>query len=174
MAVFSLAQCLGYLVFALSIAGFLQRQDRRFKALMSLQSATYAVHFALLGNPAAMTSAAVSGVRMFASMRTRSPWVATVFVLLNIGLGLYVGHGWASIVPIVGGCVGTIAVFFFSGIPMRLLILGSTLLWLGNGILSGSIGGVMLETTSATLNIITIVRLLRARPVAVPATSSVS
>ncbi|GGP23196.1 membrane protein [Silvimonas iriomotensis] len=172
MAVFSLAQCLGYLVFAFSIAGFLQKKDQRFKLLMTLQSATYAIHFALLGNPAAMTSAGISSVRMLTSMRSQSPWLAAVFVALNIGLGLYVASGWHSIVPILGGTLGTVAVFLFKGIPMRLLILCSTLLWLGNAFLSGSIGGVMLETTSATLNIITIYRLFAARRAAVPVAES--
>jgi hypothetical protein len=39
----------------------------------------------------------------------------------------------------------------------------STLLWLANNILSGSIGGTLLETTIATVNSITIIQILRAR-----------
>jgi hypothetical protein len=46
---------------------------------------------------------------------------------------------------------------------MRLLLLMCTLLWLANNILSGSIGGTLLECVIATANITTMIRLLRSR-----------
>jgi hypothetical protein len=53
--------------------------------------------------------------------------------------------------------------FLMRGVRMRLMLLVSTSLWLTNNILSGSIGGTLLETTIATINIITITRLLKER-----------
>jgi hypothetical protein len=46
---------------------------------------------------------------------------------------------------------------------MRLVLLMSTFLWLANNILSGSIGGTALEATIATVNVVTMTRLLIAR-----------
>ena len=53
--------------------------------------------------------------------------------------------------------------FLMRGVRMRVVLLMSTSLWLTNNILSGSIGGTLLETTIATINIITITRLLKER-----------
>jgi hypothetical protein len=70
--------------------------------------------------------------------------------------------GW---LPIAGGCLATAALFLMRGIPMRVVLLASTLCWLANNILSGSIGGTMLETTIACANISTMIRLFRARAI---------
>jgi len=45
---------------------------------------------------------------------------------------------------------------------MRALLLGATLCWLTNNILSGSIGGTMLESIIAAVNTTTMLRLWRA------------
>jgi hypothetical protein len=60
-------------------------------------------------------------------------------------------------------CLATGAVFLLRGIAMRLVLLVCTLLWLANNLLSGSIGGSLLESMIATVNLTTIVRLFRER-----------
>jgi len=59
--------------------------------------------------------------------------------------------------------ISTYAAFCLRGVPMRLCFLASTAAWLVNNLLSGSIGGTMLETCIAIANIATVVNLLRAR-----------
>nr|WP_279342516.1 YgjV family protein [Geotalea sp. SG265] len=68
------------------------------------------------------------------------------------------GAGW---LPVIGSCVSTYAVFTMQGIPMRLAILSSTCCWLANNIISGSIGGTLLEAVIATVNTYTIAHLCR-------------
>ena len=83
---FSPAQWLGYAAFGLGMACFLQTDDRRFKIFMALECAAYIGHFALLGQPTAVASTAVSLARSVAALRWRTPAVGVFFVWLSAAL----------------------------------------------------------------------------------------
>lgn len=168
--VFSVAQLFGYCAFFFGVSCFLQKNDLRFKIFLVLESISYVLHFWLLGNFPAMASAGVATTRTLAAIRTRSPWAAFGFVALTLALGVWLVKGWAGALPIVGSCIGTIAVFLLRGIAMRCMLFVATLLWLTNNILSGSIGGTMLETCIGIANLYTIWRLWRSA--ALPQTAS--
>ncbi len=153
------AQLVGYLAFFLGVIAFAQRLDWKLKFLVGSECVAYTAHFFLLGNNAAAVSAALASLRTFASLKTRSAWVAGFFLLANIVLGLAVATSWAAIFPIAAGVSGTVAVFFLRGVAMRLLLLCATLCWLTNNILSGSIGGTLLESSIALVNATTMLRL---------------
>ena len=150
---FSPAQLLGYAAFVLGMACFLQTDDRRFKIFMALECAAYIGHFALLGQPTAVASTAVSLGRSIASLRWRTPAVGVFFILLSAGLGAWLFKGWLSLLPIAASCIGTTALFFLHGLRMRALMLLGTLLWLVNNLLVGSIGGSLLEACLALANL---------------------
>jgi hypothetical protein len=160
---FSLAQSFGYVAFVLGVSAFLQKSDRKLKALNSCQSLVYAVHFTLLGNPSAAASSLLSGIRSYLSLKTRSPYLAAAVIVVNVGLGFVFAKSAAGWLPVIGSCLATLAMFLMRGVRMRMVLLMSTSLWLTNNILSESIGGTLLETTIATINIITITRLLKER-----------
>lgn len=160
---FSLSQCVGYLAFALGVTAFLQKNDRRLIGFNAAQSAAYAVHFALLGNLPGCAASALSGTRSLLALKSSSPWLAALFVALNLGLGAHlVVKPWQWL-PVAGACLGTVAMFRLSGIAMRLTLLTATACWLTNNILSGSIGGTALELVIGTANLWTISRLCWAR-----------
>jgi hypothetical protein len=159
---FSLAQSIGYLAFLFGAAAFLQKNDRRLKFLNGTQCIFYALHFTLLGNLPAAGSLGISAARSFVSLKSQSRWLAAFFLTLNIVVGSMLVHNRLGWLPVAGGCLATTALFLMRGVPMRVVLLMSTLCWLVNNILSGSIGGMMLETTIACANISTMVRLFRA------------
>ena len=161
MELFSLAQCVGYVAFVLGIAAFLQKVDRRLKFLIASESLAYCAHFALLGNSSASASALISCFRSFMSMKTRSPWLATVIIGVYMAAGIAFAKSGAGWLPVIGSAVATLAMFFMRGISMRLVLLSSTLMWLANNVISRSIGGTLLESAIAVINISTIVRILR-------------
>lgn len=166
---FSPAQVAGYVALVLGIAGFLQRDDRRLKLLVAGESFVYVLHFALLGNPAAASSAFVSGARTLLSVRYRSAWLAAASAAASVGLAASLSTRGAGWLPVAGSCLGAVALFTMQGIPMRLVLLASTSLWLANNILSRSIGGTVLETLIAATSISTIVRMMMApAPATVP------
>lgn len=168
MRVFSPAQIVGYLSFVLGVTAFLQRSDRRLKFFNASESLTYAVHFALLGNLPAAASALISCTRSFLALKLRSAWLAVFFIAINLGVGAELVKRWTGWLPICATCSATVAIFLMKGVPMRITLLGSTLLWLANNIISHSIGGTMLETTIATVNTLTIIRLLRTPAMTTP------
>jgi hypothetical protein len=155
------AQCVGYAAFLLGVSAFSQKQDRRLKVLNALECLAYAVHFTLLGNLPASASALVSSVRSFLALKTRAPLLAAVIIAVNVGLGFVFAHRAVGWLPVLASSLATVAVFLMRGVPMRLVLLVSTLLWLANNILSGSIGGTLLEAVIAVVSVTTIWRLLR-------------
>jgi hypothetical protein len=155
------AQLVGYLAFALGVVTFAQKDDRRLKLLLVVQSATYVVHFWLLGEPAASASAFVTALRALAAVKTRSGWVCAFFLLFGAALGLRFVTSWFTVLPVIASSIGTVALFNLSGLRMRLALFVATLLWLVNNVLSGSIGGSMLEASIAVANAYTMWRLFR-------------
>jgi hypothetical protein len=161
MRIFSPAQIVGYISFVLGTAAFVQRTDRRLKILLAAQSLIYALHFLLLGNLTASTTALISSFRSALTVRYRSVLLAFAVIAVNIGVAAAFaksGPGW---LPVIGSCAATLALFTMRGIPLRSVLLGSTLLWLTNNILCGSIGGTLLESLIAIMNFSTIIRLMR-------------
>ena len=82
----------------------------------------------------------------------------------NIGLGMAFARTRAGWLPVIGSCIATVAIFTLKGIPFRSMLLASTLLWLANNLITGSIGGTLLEVANATINITTMIRMLRSSP----------
>jgi hypothetical protein len=133
---------------------------------MTGECIAYIVHFALLGNPTAVASSSLSMLRSLLSLYTRSVWVAVAIVAANIGFGLAIADKPSDWLPLTASCLGTVALFTLQGVPMRLLMLCGTELWIANNLIVGSIGGTALELVIAVINLTTIVRLLRAPPAA--------
>jgi hypothetical protein len=169
---FSLAQCVGYVAFVLGVGSFLQTNDRHFKLYMAAECIAYMAHFALLGNPSALASSAVSTVRTLLALRTRSLWVAVAVIAANIIFGINIANKWSDWLPLVASCLGTVALFLLQGIPMRLLMLCGTSLWIANNVIAGSIGGTALEVVVAITNITTMVRMAQRRGQLIPREAS--
>jgi hypothetical protein len=159
--VFAPAQLFGYLAFLLGVSSFLQKRDLPFKLLMALQSLSYVIHFLLLGNTTAALSASMSSMRSGLSMYWGPLWLAWVFIGMTFGLGLWLAETWTNMLPVMASCTSTYALFRLRGIALRCLVLIGSSLWLANNIISGSIGGIMLEVTVISVNLFTIYRLLR-------------
>jgi len=156
---FSPAQIVGYVAFVLGLLAFSQSNDRRLKLLNSCQSLVYALHFLLLGNIPASATSLVASIRSFLATKTRSYVVMAILLIVNLASGFAFAHTPAGWIPVAGSFFGTLAIFLLSGIRMRLVLLACTFCWLTNNILSGSIGGTLLETLVALMNTKTIVRI---------------
>jgi hypothetical protein len=161
------AQLVGYLAFVLGVVSFLQRDDTRLRAMIAAQSFSYFVHFSMLGSTMAALASLVTCTRALVSLRTRSTWIGIVILCVNVVLGVVgAGTSVAGWLPVLGTTAGTVAFFWFEGLPMRFILLGATACWLANNLWVGSIGGSVLELLVGVANGITCYRLWRARDVA--------
>jgi hypothetical protein len=158
---FSPAQCVGYVAFILGVGSFLQTDDRCFKIFMAGECLAYVVHFALLGNLTAVVSSTMSLLRSLLALRTRSIWVAAAVIAINIGLGIALAKQPSDWLPLGASCLGTFALFVLQGIPMRIMMLAGTCLWIANNVIAGSVGGTALEVVVAIVNVTTIYRMKR-------------
>lgn len=161
-AFLSPAQLTGYIAAAIGVFSFLQKDDRKLRATIGVQSLSYAVHFLLLGSTAASAAALVSSARTFTSLHTRSTRVALAILALNVALGFFTVQSPVGWLPVVGSCIGTIAFFWFEGIAMRFVLLSSTACWLTNNVMVGSIGGTLLELFIGVVNASTCFRIWQA------------
>jgi len=164
MKILSPAQLVGYVAFFLGVVAFLQKADQRLKAYSASQSLVYSLHFALLGNFPACAASFLSSMRSALALRYRSLVLATIMVGLNLAAGVAFVRTPSGWLPVIGSCIAAAAMFTMSGVPLRLVLLASTLLWLTNNIISGSIGGTLLEISIAAINSTTILRMLRSAP----------
>lgn len=160
MNVFSPAQIAGYFSFALGVTAFLQKDDRRLKFFNASQSLVYSLHFLMLGNLPASASALISSGRSLLALKYRSLYLASAIVFVNVAAGSMLVRSGAGSLPVVASCAATIAIFTLEGVPLRLVLLGCTLMWLTNDILSRSIGGTLLELFVAAVNISTMIRIM--------------
>lgn len=161
---FSLPQVLGYATFLLSMVTFSQKQDRRLKIWMSVQTLFYASHLYLMGNPPAAAGALLAVARNMLSLRTKAWSVALSLLSANVLLGLFLVKAVWNVLPLLAVAIATVSIFRLEGMQMRLGMLCATLLWLVNNLLTGSIGGTALELMIATVSGVTIFRLYRDGP----------
>lgn len=164
-----LGQLFGLLSFALGIYCFYQHDDRKLKIFMFVLQFNNCIHFALLGAYTAVLSSFLSVVRTGLSLKTSSRLVAWLFIALSFGLGWYLADDWVGMLPVIGACIGTYALFCLTGIRMRVAFLLGASFWLANNIAVGSIGGTLLELTLISVNGRTIYRMVRREREARPA-----
>ncbi|WP_084419450.1 YgjV family protein [Photobacterium sp. J15] len=153
-----LAQLFGFFSFAIGLYAFYQKTDRKLKLWMAVLCLMNAIHFLLLQSFSSAFCAVVSMVRNLITIKVRSKWVMMVFMMFSIA-GYFSIQRPSEVLGVTGICVGTYSLFMLEGIKLRLGLLTGSLLWLGNNIALGSIGGSLLEVCSATMNAITLYRL---------------
>ncbi|MFM2483899.1 YgjV family protein [Celerinatantimonas yamalensis] len=156
-------QLFGFISFSLGIASFWQTDDRRLKLIMVLLNICNTIHYAFFAAFTSMVSSLLSTFRTALSMRTRSGWVAFLFIVSNLTLGLYIAQSWSDLWPVFGMCIGTYALFRLKGLTMRFVFLIGSGCWLINNIIVGSIGGTMLEIMMLLINLSTMFRIFKAR-----------
>ena len=157
----SLAQAFGFVSFVLGLSTFYQKDDRRLKIVMLILNLNHLIHYLLMGSIVSALSAVLSALRTATAIYISSAWVAAVFIVVSVSFGVALADSVWQLWPILGTVIGTYSVFMLKGIAMRLAFLAGATCWLINNILIGSIGGTLLELSVITINIVTIMRLVR-------------
>ncbi|WP_419534416.1 YgjV family protein [Endozoicomonas sp.] len=156
-----IAQLVGGFAFLIGIMAFWQKDDVKFRYQMTGYCFVMALHFFLMGATVAAIGAVINGLRSYASVKSQSKVLMAIFIALLIGLTFPNVEQWYEIPTIVGSAIATWALFSTRGIPLRSLILLNSCCWLVHNLLTGSIGGSLIEATFVVTNSITIYQLFK-------------
>ncbi len=151
-------QGLGILCFLCGLSGYLSKSDVHLKFFLGMAGFILALHLLLLGAYAGAGAAAIASIRAFLTIKHWAKPLAPLFFLSYAPLLLSV-ETIVDCLPIAAGLGGTYAMFFLSGLKMRLFLFAGTALWLIYNALQLSIGGTMLEILFLSANALTIYRM---------------
>src|SRR5690606_35311249 len=159
-----LGQIAGFLALALCVVAVMSKDDDRLLAVLILGNIAFAVQCALFGAWVAAAISALIILRIYLARRfPRHLGAALAMVLAAIVVAAATWQGPTDVFPLTAGIVGTIAMFMFRGIPMRLGLVLAGLGWIITNALIGSIGALAAEALILATNLTTIIRLARAR-----------
>ncbi|MDA9558091.1 YgjV family protein [Vibrio sp.] len=160
MDVILIGQTLGFVSFALGVYSMAQKNDSRMKHSLIAFYIIHSMHFILLGNDTSAFSSGLSSIRNYLALRFgKTRWLCLLCITTLIIIGLYLATSYYNLLAIIGSSIGTYALFSWDGIKLRLGFMMGASLWLINNVITGSIGGSLLEASLIIMNIITIVRL---------------
>jgi len=160
VTVMLIAQLIGGIAFFIGILAFWQKDDKKFRYQMMGYCFVMSVHFLMLGSASTAIGSAINGARIFASIKSQSKVVMSVFIILLVTLTLPNVDKWYELPPIIGSVLATWALFSAKGVQLRLLILFNSVCWLLHNVLAGSIGGSIIEASFVITNIATIYQLV--------------
>lgn len=106
-------------------------------------------------------SAELNALRTVISLRTRSLWVMTLFIVLTLTLGLVKLHHVIELLPVIGTVASTWALFRCTGLTTRCVMWCSTACWVTHNFWIGSIGGTLIEGSFLIINGLNIIRFWR-------------
>ncbi|MGJ8691362.1 MAG: YgjV family protein [Thalassotalea sp.] len=155
----NIAQAFGLLSFVFGTYTFLQKNDQRLKVSMLCLFTCQSIHFFLMGSPTAAAANILNLLRTFISLKFNKPWLGALFIAANIAWGVYLYQSMISILPTIGACLGTYAVFYLQAIKMRLAFILAALCWITHNIVVNSVGGILLESIVIIANTITAIRI---------------
>ncbi len=158
------AQSIGLLACLVGATAFMQRQDSKLRAHLTLNGTLMGLHFLLLGSSVAAINCLLCAVRNWVSGYHRGLGAMLLFLVLAWSLVIpQVSHP-VQLLTLLGTTLSTFALFRLNGIALRLRMLSSTICWLTHNIWAGSIGGILQESIFFILNSHTIFRLYKAAP----------
>ena len=154
-------QALGLIAMALDLYAANQKSDSKLMRVIALSSAIFAVHFMLLSAIPAALSELITAARYYVADKYKKKLVCLVFIGFYMLCGVFVADSLFDTLPFLASIIGTIAIFFFNGISMRILFILGQSMWLAYGVVVFSLGGIILYLSLITMTATTIYRLYK-------------
>ncbi|MFC4257810.1 YgjV family protein [Marinobacter lacisalsi] len=157
-------QFFGLVALAICLVAFASKNDDRLLVLLISANVAFALQFAFFSSwtAAALTVLVIARI-VLARHYVGSQWVMWAVLVANLVAAALTWRDWVDIFPLTAATLGTIAMFLLRGIPMRIMLGLAALSWMLNNLLIGSIGGTLAEGMVFVTNVITIVRMARAK-----------
>ena len=147
-----IGQTLGILGFLFFVITFAQKNDVKFKIYMGIACLIMSIHFYFLSSYVGMILSFFSAIRSYFSLYEKFKKFSYIFCLIYLFSGIAFYSEPIDILPTISGVIGTIALFYLSGVKMRMISLFCAFLWLSYNINIGSIGGILNEVFIILVN----------------------
>lgn len=157
-------QFFGLVALAICLVAFASKSDDRLLVLLISANVAFALQFAFFSSwtAAALTVLVIARI-VLARRYVGSQWVMWMVLVANLLAAALTWRDWVDVLPLTAATLGTIAMFLLRGIPMRIMLGLAALAWMLNNLAIGSIGGTLAEGMIFVTNVITIIRMARAR-----------
>lgn len=157
-------QFFGLVALVMCLLAFANKDDDRLMILLISANVAFVLQFVFFASWTAAALTALVIVRIMLARRYRGNKAVMSGVLALSGIAtLLTWQSLHDIFPLMAMVLGTAGMFLLSGIAMRAFLGLAALAWMINNLLIGSIGGSVAEGLVVVTNIITIIRLTRAK-----------
>lgn len=139
-------QIIWYIALAVVFFAFKETDDKKLLIYLAIGSGIWGIHFSFLWLIAA------AGINFFDVFKNiiglkyekNNYWVS-FFILSYICIGIgtyYYTQNLISFLPTIASVLSAIAVFWFRGIPLRLILIGTLFVWFGYNFVGNSYAGM--------------------------------
>jgi hypothetical protein len=157
-------QTCGLVALVICVVAFASKSDDRLLVLLISANVAFAFQYIFFQSWTAAALTMLVIARIVLARRYRGSKAVMAGVLLASAIAAaFTWQSWVDMLPIGAMVLGTLGMFLMRGIPMRVCLGVAALLWMFNNLLIGTIGGTIAEGLIVITNIITIVRLARAK-----------
>lgn len=157
-------QLCGLVALVICVVAFASKNDDRLLVLLISANVAFALQFVFFESWTAAALTVLVIVRIVLARRYLGSKAVMAGVLLASGIAAALTwQSWVDMLPLAAMVLGTVGMFLMRGIAMRVFLGLAAFAWMLNNLLIGTIGGTLAEGLIVVTNIITIIRLVRAR-----------
>lgn len=157
-------QICGLVALVICVVAFASKNDDRLLMLLISANVAFALQYIFFESWTAAALTLLVIVRIVLARRYMGNKAVMAGVLLASAIAAAITwQSWVDILPMAAMVLGTLGMFLMRGISMRVFLGVAALLWMINNLLIGTIGGTIAEGLIVITNIITIIRLARAK-----------
>ncbi len=154
-----LGQSLGFIAMFILFYGFALKDDRQVVKVLIVSNIFWLAHFLMIDNLWALLATAIAMLRLYLSLKYKGSMNAMAFVTIAcLVSGIIAYEQPVSILPIVWTIAASYGFFFLEKVPLRMLLLLVSSMWLVYHLETGSISGVINEIIVTITLLITIYR----------------
>lgn len=143
---------------------FTIKDDVKLIKVLTFSNIFWIIHFFLLWNIWALIATVVAMIRLFLSLKYKRNMLALLFVaFLSVFLGYFSYEGGISLIPILATILASYGFFYLERIPLRILLLVVSAMWLYYHLHTGSISWLINEVVVQATLCLTIYRFIYER-----------
>ena len=152
-------QIIGLMALFFGLCSVFTINDKNLKLYRVVSAFLFSIHYAIMGSFSEAGIKFVGAIRNYFSLKTSSKSIMMVFLAFYYVVGIYFYKEPIDVLLILAPTFGTISLFMFSGIWLRIVSFPSSAIWLFIAIHNRSFGGIIFETVIIIISLTTIYRL---------------